>query len=127
MIANNKLLEYAQYVDNYYGTPLEFVNEKLNEGINVILEIETQGALKVKEIMPEAMMIFILPPSAEELKKRLVGRNTESMEVINKRLMKAAEETIFMDNYEYFVTTGTASKKEVEEIKNDIKKFSKGE
>ena len=142
MIANNKLLEYAQYVDNYYGTPLEFVNEKLNEGINVILEIETQGALKVKEIMPEAMMIFILPPSAEELKKRLVGRNTESMEVINKRLMKAAEETIFMDNYEYFVvndeiegcvekinlvvnndTTGTASKKEVEEIKNDIKKF----
>lgn len=91
MIANNKLLEYAQYVDNYYGTPLEFVNEKLNEGINVILEIETQGALKVKEIMPEAMMIFILPPSAEELKKRLVGRNTESMEVINKRLMKAAE------------------------------------
>ena len=125
---------------------LEFVNEKLNEGINVILEIETQGALKVKEIMPEAMMIFILPPSAEELKKRLVGRNTESMEVINKRLMKAAEETIFMDNYEYFVvndeiegcvekinlvvnndTTGTASKKEVEEIKNDIKKFSKGE
>ena len=134
MIANNKLLEYAQYVDNYYGTPLEFVNEKLNEGI------------KVKEIMPEAMMIFILPPSAEELKKRLVGRNTESMEVINKRLMKAAEETIFMDNYEYFVvndeiegcvekinlvvnndTTGTASKKEVEEIKNDIKKFSKGE
>ena len=96
--------------------------------------------------MPEAMMIFILPPSAEELKKRLVGRNTESMEVINKRLMKAAEETIFMDNYEYFVvndeiegcvekinlvvnndTTGTASKKEVEEIKNDIKKFSKGE
>ena len=146
MISNNKLLEYAQYVDNYYGTPLEFVNEKLNEGINVILEIETQGALKVKEIMPEAMMIFILPPSAEELKKRLVGRNTESMEVINKRLMKAAEETIFMDNYEYFVvndeiegcvekinlvvnndTTGTASKKEVEEIKNDIKKFSKGE
>ncbi len=127
-------------------SPLEFVNEKLNEGINVILEIETQGALKVKEIMPEAMMIFILPPSAEELKKRLVGRNTESMEVINKRLMKAAEETIFMDNYEYFVvndeiegcvekinlvvnndTTGTASKKEVEEIKNDIKKFSKGE
>ena len=146
MIANNKLLEYAQYVDNYYGTPLEFVNEKLNEGINVILEIETQGALKVKDIMPEAMMIFILPPSAEELKKRLVGRNTESMEVINKRLMKAAEETIFMDNYEYFVindeiegcvekinlvvnndTTGTASKKDVEEIKNDIKKFSKGE
>ena len=146
MIADGELLEYAQYVDNYYGTPLEFVNEKLNEGINVILEIETQGALKVKEIMPEAMMIFILPPSAEELKKRLVGRNTESMEVINKRLMKAAEETIFMDNYEYFVvndeiegcvekinlvvnndTTGTASKKEVEEIKNDIKKFSKGE
>ena len=127
-------------------TIIMVVNEKLNEGINVILEIETQGALKVKEIMPEAMMIFILPPSAEELKKRLVGRNTESMEVINKRLMKAAEETIFMDNYEYFVvndeiegcvekinlvvnndTTGTASKKEVEEIKNDIKKFSKGE
>ena len=146
MIEASELIEYARYVDNYYGTPLEFVNEKLNEGINVILEIETQGALKVKEIMPEAMMIFILPPSAEELKKRLVGRNTESMEVINKRLMKAAEETIFMDNYEYFVvndeiegcvekinlvvnndTTGTASKKEVEEIKNDIKKFSKGE
>lgn len=146
MIAGNKLLEYARYVDNYYGTPIDFVKEKISEGINVILEIETQGALKVKKIMPEAMMIFLLPPDAQTLKERLVGRNTEPIEVINKRLLKASEETDYMKYYEYFVindeidscveninkvvnddTAGTASMEEVERIKNDIKKFSKGE
>ena len=99
MINENKLLEYAGYVDHYYGTPREFVEENLNSGNDVILEIETKGALQVKKNMPEAILIFILPPSADELRKRLVGRNTETEEVINDRLKKAAEETDNMDSF----------------------------
>ena len=103
MIKNNQLLEYANYVGNYYGTPRDFVEKNINEGNNVILEIETQGALQVKKMMPEAVMIFVLPPNADTLKERLVGRQTETMEVINKRLSKAAEETGVIDKYDYFV------------------------
>ena len=100
MIKNNQLLEYANYVGNYYGTPRDFVEKNINEGNNVILEIETQGALQVKKMMPEAVMIFVLPPNADTLKERLVGRQTETMEVINKRLSKAAEETGVIDKYD---------------------------
>ena len=103
MIKNNQLLEYANYVGNYYGTPRDFVEKNINEGNNVILDIETQGALQVKKMMPEAVMIFVLPPNADTLKERLVGRQTETMEVINKRLSKAAEETGVIDKYDYFV------------------------
>ena len=78
MIANEQLIEYAEYVGNYYGTPKDYVFKKLDEGFDVILEIEMQGALKVKEKFPETALIFITPPSADELKKRLVGRGTET-------------------------------------------------
>lgn len=103
MIAEDRLLEYAEYVGNYYGTPIDFVNEKREKGIHVILEIEMQGALKVKEKVKDALLVFILPPSAEELKNRLVGRGTESEEVIARRLKRASEEVSYMDNYEYYV------------------------
>ena len=101
MVNEDALLEYAGYVDHYYGTPRQFVEDNINQGKDVILEIETQGALQVKEKKPEAVMVYILPPSAKELKKRLVGRNTESIEVINDRLAKAAEETDNLDKYDY--------------------------
>ena len=84
MIANEQLIEYAEYVGNYYGTPKDYVFKKLDEGFDVILEIEMQGALKVKEKFPETALIFITPPSADELKKRLVGRGTETAEQIGR-------------------------------------------
>ena len=82
MIAEDELVEYAEYVGNYYGTPKAYVEEQLNAGKDVILEIEIQGALKVKEKFPDTLLLFVTPPSAEELKKRLVGRGTEEMSVI---------------------------------------------
>src|SRR5699024_1520486 len=82
MIAQDELIEYARYVDNYYGTPRSYVEEQLAAGKDVILEIEIQGALKVKEKFPETLLIFITPPNAAELKRRLVGRGTETMDVI---------------------------------------------
>ena len=103
MIEADELLEYAQYVENYYGTPRAYVEEMLSRGKNVILEIEIQGALKVKERFPEAILIFVMPPSAEELKRRLVGRGTESMDVIHARLRRAVEEAEGMDSYDYIL------------------------
>ena len=85
MIAKDELIEYAKYVNNYYGTPKAYVQEQLHAGKDVILEIEIQGALKVKEKFPETLLLFVTPPTASELKKRLVGRGTESMEVIEQR------------------------------------------
>lgn len=102
-IEEDGLLEYAQYCGNYYGTPKAYVEEQLNKGKNVILEIEIQGALKVKEKYPEALLLFVMPPSAEELKRRLIGRGTDSMEVIEKRLRRAEEESEGIENYEYIV------------------------
>ncbi len=103
MIAQDALYEYAQYVSNYYGTPKAYVQEQLQAGKDVILEIEVQGALAVKAKNPEAVLIFITPPSAEELKRRLIGRGTETMEVINNRMKRAAEEAVFMDKYDYLI------------------------
>mgnify|MGYP001072713009 CR=1 FL=1 len=102
-IAKNGFIEYAQYCGNYYGTPKKEVQRSLDEGKDIILEIEVQGALKVKEIMPEAVLIFIFPPSFEELEKRLVGRNTETPEVIEKRLFRAKEELVISKQYDYIV------------------------
>ena len=96
-----KLIEYAQYVNNYYGTPKEYVEQKMAEGKDVILEIEIQGALKVKKRFPDALLLFVTPPSAEELRRRLVGRGTETLEVINARLARAAEEASGMEAYDY--------------------------
>ena len=103
MIADGELLEYAQYVDNYYGTPKAYVEEQLAAGKNVILEIEIQGALKIKEKFPESLLIFLTPPSAGELKKRLEGRGTETQEVIEKRLARAVEESEGVEAYDYIV------------------------
>lgn len=98
-----KLVEYAQYVNNYYGTPKEYVEQKMAEGKDVILEIEIQGALKVKKRFPDALLLFVTPPSAEELRRRLVGRGTETLEVINARLTRAAEEASGMEAYDYLL------------------------
>ena len=103
MISNDELLEYAQYVDNYYGTPKSFVEKNMQEGKNVILEIEIQGALNIKEKFPEAVLIYVLPPSAVELKNRLVNRGTETLEVINRRMMRAREESEGIDKYDYIL------------------------
>lgn len=103
MIAKEQLIEYAKYVDNYYGTPRAYVEEQLEAGKDVILEIEIQGALKVKEKFPETLLLFVTPPSARELKDRLVKRGTESMEVILSRMERAREEAKGLDRYDYLV------------------------
>ena len=103
MIAKEELIEYAKYVDNYYGTPRTYVEEQLEAGKDVILEIEIQGALKVKEAFPETLLLFVTPPTAEELRSRLTGRGTESAEVIEGRMKRAAEEAEFMDRYDYLI------------------------
>ena len=100
MILQDVLVEYARYVDNYYGTPKAYVEKQLSMGKDVILEIEIQGALKVKEKLPETLLLFVTPPSAQELKRRLVGRGTESMEVIESRLSRAFEEAQGMEEYD---------------------------
>ena len=103
MIAKGELIEYAKYVENYYGTPREYVEKKLEEGRDVILEIEIQGALKVKKAFPDTLLLFVTPPSAEELKQRLVGRGTETMDVIRSRMDRACEEAEGMDRYDYLI------------------------
>lgn len=103
MIAKDELIEYAMYVNNYYGTPRAYVEEQLNAGRDVILEIEIQGALKVKEKFPETLLLFVTPPTAEILKNRLVGRGTETMDVIEQRMKRACEEAEGMEKYDYYV------------------------
>ena len=102
-INDGVFLEYATYNGNYYGTPKDKIVDKLNEGIDVILEIEIQGALKVKELVPEAIFIFILPPSMNELKKRLVNRGTDSREKILDRFTTAYKEINEVTKYNYVV------------------------
>jgi len=103
MIAQGDLIEYANYVGNYYGTPKTYVEEQLNAGKDVILEIEIQGALKVKEKFPETLLLFVTPPSAAILKDRLVGRGTETMDVVEMRMRRAAEEAEGLASYDYIV------------------------
>ena len=103
MIAKDELIEYARYVDNYYGTPRAYVEEQLDAGKDVILEIEIQGALKVKEKFPETLLLFVTPPTAKELRNRLVGRGTETMDVIDFRMNRAKEEAEGMDQYDYLI------------------------
>jgi len=103
MIEEDRLLEYAEYVGNYYGTPCDFVEQKLTEGRDVILEIEVQGAMKVKEKFPNGIFIFLLPPSLDELKDRIRGRGTEQEHVIDSRMNVAVEEIALMENYDYAV------------------------
>ena len=101
MIENGELLEHAEYVGNYYGTPKSFVEQMLDEGNDVILEIEYLGAFNVKKAFPKAILCFITPPSAEEVYNRLKGRGTETEEVIFKRLNRGREEVKIMDQYDY--------------------------
>ena len=146
-IRQNGLIEYAQYCGNYYGTPRAYVERQMQAGNNVILEIEIQGALKIKEQFPESLLIFVTPPSAEELKRRLVSRGTESSDVIEKRLARASEESEGIEAYDYIVVNDDldicveevhqlveASRRApvrreafIKEIRNELKAFAKGE
>lgn len=103
MIADDELLEYAEYVDNYYGTSIKLIREKLDAGIDVLLDIEVQGAAKVRARCPDALFIFIIPPSFEELSRRLHRRNTDSEDVIAGRLAKARQEFREIPKYDYLV------------------------
>ena len=145
-IANDGLIEYAQYVGNYYGTPRAYVESQLEAGKDVILEIEIQGALKVKKQYPDCLLLFVTPPSAKELEKRLVGRGTETAEVIAKRLARAVEESQGIEDYDYIAVNDDldlcvkqlhslvqnehfkiSQKKDfIEEIREELKEFSKG-
>lgn len=107
LIEEGGLLEYAEYVGNYYGTPLEYVNKTLDSGRDVFLEIEVQGALKVREKMPEAIFIFLSPPNLDELESRIVNRGTDSDEMIQKRMKKAVEELKLIQYYDYVVQNDT--------------------
>ena len=146
-IASDELIEYAGYVGNYYGTPKTYVEQKLKEGMDVILEIEIQGALKIKEKFPEALLLFVMPPSAKELKRRLLERGSETIEVIQKRLLRAIEEAKGIDNYEYIIINDDLdecisdmhhiiqsakyktdrNKEFIDNIRNELKDLSKGE
>lgn len=103
MIEQGELIEWAEYVGNYYGTPKKYVEDQLNAGKDVILEIEVQGAFHVRELFPDALLLFITPPNAMELKNRLVNRGTESLDKIEQRLSRATEEAIYMKDYDYIV------------------------
>lgn len=103
LIAKDQLVEYAEYCGNYYGTPREYVEDQMEQGRDVILEIELQGALKIREKFPEALLLFIVPPDAETLRNRLRGRNTETEEVIRRRLARAAEESEGIEKYDYII------------------------
>ena len=103
MIEKDELLEYARYVNNYYGTPKAYVQEQLAKGRDVILESEIQGALKIKQKYPDTVLLFVTPPSFEELERRLVGRGTETPEVVHDRLCRAGEECDGVEAYDYLI------------------------
>jgi len=104
MIDNNEFLEWAQFAGNYYGTPLSTVNEKIKNGFIVLLEIEVEGAKQIKEKFPESISIFLLPPSKEELEKRIRNRGTEKEEAINRRLSRANYEIASSDKFDFVLT-----------------------
>lgn len=145
-IAEDGFIEYACYCGNYYGTPKAYVKEQLEAGKDVILEIEIQGALKVKEKFPESLLLFVTPPSAAELERRLKGRGTETEDVISQRLSRAYEESEGIESYDYIVVNDEldrcveeihqlveAARKApvrreafIREIREELKEFSKG-
>ena len=103
MIKAEELLEYARYVDNYYGTPAEYVEKMLKDGKDVILEIEQQGALQIKEKRPDALLLFVMPPSVDEVYNRLKGRGTENEETIMKRMRQGAKEAEVIGKYDFLI------------------------
>ncbi|MBO6214268.1 MAG: guanylate kinase [Lachnospiraceae bacterium] len=147
MIAEGEFLEHARFGDNYYGTPRGYVDELLEQGRNVILEIEVQGALQVRKIYPHALLLFVTPPSAAELKRRLTGRQTETEEVIAKRLGIAARESHLMVQYDFLIVNDVLEEavdnvdriitseayrsvrniSAIERMQEELKEFSKGE
>jgi guanylate kinase len=147
MIKNNELLEYTEFNGNYYGTPKEYVETIVNQGKDVILEIEIDGALQVKKLYPESLLLFVTPPTATSLKERLVGRGTETKEVIEQRLSIAYDQSFLMDKYDYLVVNDDLSKcvkrvhntiqaekyrasrnqENIDIIQKELKMFSKGE
>ncbi len=111
MIRNNEFLEYMQvFNQNYYGTPRAFVEQKLEEGMDVLLDIDVQGAMVVKKNYPDAVLIFLAPPSNEELYRRLIGRGTETIEAVNKRFAQAKTEFTYVKNYDYVVVNDDLNK-----------------
>lgn len=147
MIRKDELLEYARYVNNYYGTPKAYVQEQLAKGKDVILEIEIQGALKIKQKYPDTVLLFVTPPSFEELERRLVGRGTESPEIVRERLCRACEECAGVEAYDYLIVNdeletcveqvhsilrdehARISRNEtfINEIKKELAEYAKGE
>ena len=147
MIKNNELLEYTEFNGNYYGTPREYVETLVNQGKDVILEIEIDGALQVKKLYPDSLLLFVTPPTATSLKERLVGRGTETKEVIEQRLSIAYDQSFLMDKYDYLVVNDDLSKcvkrvhhtiqaeryrasrnqANIDIIQKELKMFSKGE
>jgi guanylate kinase len=115
MINDGKLLEWANFVGHYYGTPKDYVLSKLNEGKSIVLEIEVQGAEQIKKIYPDTVLIFLVPPSRAELEKRLIGRGTEDIETIKKRIKRSVEEIKLIDKYDYVVIN--------DEVENAVRKI----
>lgn len=146
-IKDGDFIEWTEYVGNYYGTPKSNVIKQLEAGKDVILEIEVQGALNVKKIFPEAVLIFLAPPSFDELRARLTGRGTEDEETVNKRLLQACDEAQYIYHYEYYVVNNDVddcieqirtiianehslvqnNKAKIDSIYNEIDLFKKGE
>lgn len=116
-IENDNFLEYNEYVGNFYGTPKDVVLDKINKGIDVMLEIDVNGAMQIKKKMPNCVMVFIAPPSIDGLRDRLIGRNTDSMDIIEKRLKRAVEEIAYADNYDYIVINSDNS---IDEVADEI-------
>lgn len=147
LISDGRLIEYACYCDNYYGTPCDYVEDQMAQGRDVILEIELQGALKVKEKYPDALLLFVMPPDAPTLEERLRGRGTEPDDVIRARLLRAAEESDGVEKYDYMIINDdletsveelhhliesqhykiSRNLEFVQQIREEIKTFAKGE
>lgn len=128
MIAEDELVEYASYLNNYYGTPWKYVDEQLDRGKDVILEIEIQGAYKVSQKYKDALLIFVTPPNVSQLAERLEKRGTESKEAIQARLLKAVEESSGIDNYDYILVNddlATCIKSLHEIVQNEHKRLSR--
>lgn len=115
MIAGDELVEWVEYCGNYYGTPKKYIEDALKHGYDVILEIEVEGAINIKSKYPDAVMVFVAPPSFKELKKRLQGRGTEKADVVEKRLLRAKEEMSFVDKFDYVIVND-----DVEKAANDF-------
>ena len=147
MVANNEFLEHATFNGNSYGTPKAYVQKLIDEGKDVILEIEVNGALQIKKIFPDALLLFVTPPSATELKNRLVGRGTETADVVAQRLSISSKESLLMPKYDYLVINDQidesvervhmiiqsahyatkANSAQIAELQEELKAFSKGE